>query len=1076
MAVMLVKLILIIKMKKLLYIFLFLGLNCFSQSQIIASQNKGLTSSVTPVSDTELPSSPTNLVASNATSTTINLTWTASTDNVGVVVYKAYDSDIFLQDISAAVTSTTLTGLNSNTAYNLTIRAVDAANNESGNSNLQSLSTLSSQFTSSRFLMMGDSVTYSAYFFPDQIESQINSSFPSETVEVVMMGSPGESIDSYATGGTPNVDSYLATVSDIATVQTFCVVMLGTNDARVALYENLTQTQIDTKIANLNYIVDAIEAKGFVPIILNAPWSMFEGSFSASLLGPAYIDESKGTKPYNDNIIKPVILNRTPNYAFADGTSYMQPYELFYNGHDDIPSYSGDGVHPSGDGYAALKQHFVDALCSFIFTGTPPTRIIKDGANMAHEQAYFDATYVSPANASTIQSVLDSDGAVRLGSGDYTSSGNITMTSNQRLYGWIKPNGTKLGGDINISAGSTNVHIEDIEAENEIRFVAGSPITNSTIKSIYYSEIECHDCQMENNEFIDLNRVTVDLDCSTSGYFRNNTWTRVFAQSINNHVEMIGNDVTPSYGNVELSRNLLNSSLSTTEYRNLDSHTVLGNDAEFWNATGQTPATAAWYFRDIGTLKFFNSFGYSTPAAGEASEFNFEADKIIMSRRSVGSGLTPQILAGSDLLYIDGGYTKPALNGDAWGFFGHHSGNTTDINGSDISSAVTGTDATNLNALIYDTEYTPFARPNLPTLPDPTGSSWATDRIGQTDQSAAIQALIDANGVAELDEGIYYISQSLIIENGEGIVGKGTGKTVIVGITDDFPLILAQDDVSGGQITGVTYPLAYLTLQGGSKGLHIDPIGKASNYLQITSWNIKNVVFRNQASGIHFDQFYAMDNTFINAVSFVDCAIGINQDPLLPNPNPNGSGEYSQNMYIDKSLFYECQFINCTTALSMNQTNARPNNLNAWVNCKFDSNDLVMDIGWNNAMYFANTDFTNNDGTYLFSGGSAISFYSCDFTGNSNTATFDIGQVYAEGCNFNDSNQFFNGTSKELYLWNSNVSSTINTSDINQGFSINNSITGNSALSKPMVEIISGSATTILDGVVDVYPQLLVKQ
>ena len=40
--------------------------------------------------DTEAPSKPTNLLASNITQTTVDLSWDASTDNVEVTSYDVY--------------------------------------------------------------------------------------------------------------------------------------------------------------------------------------------------------------------------------------------------------------------------------------------------------------------------------------------------------------------------------------------------------------------------------------------------------------------------------------------------------------------------------------------------------------------------------------------------------------------------------------------------------------------------------------------------------------------------------------------------------------------------------------------------------------------------------------------------------------------------------------------------------------------------------------------------------------------------------------------------------------------------
>jgi pectate lyase len=81
--------------------------------------------------DTVPPSAPTNLSASNVTTTSLTLRWTASTDNVGVVVYQ-----VFANGSQAATsfgsTSAAVSGLNlSGGSCVLTVKAVDAAGNVS---------------------------------------------------------------------------------------------------------------------------------------------------------------------------------------------------------------------------------------------------------------------------------------------------------------------------------------------------------------------------------------------------------------------------------------------------------------------------------------------------------------------------------------------------------------------------------------------------------------------------------------------------------------------------------------------------------------------------------------------------------------------------------------------------------------------------------------------------------------------------------------------------------------------------------------------------------------------------------
>ncbi|MCB0447046.1 MAG: fibronectin type III domain-containing protein, partial [Gelidibacter sp.] len=90
--------------------------------------------------DTQAPTAPTNLTASGTTTTTTNLSWTASTDNVGVTGYDVYQG----ATVIATVTGTTrqVTGLTPSTTYAFSVRAKDAAGNVSSASNTVNVTTL----------------------------------------------------------------------------------------------------------------------------------------------------------------------------------------------------------------------------------------------------------------------------------------------------------------------------------------------------------------------------------------------------------------------------------------------------------------------------------------------------------------------------------------------------------------------------------------------------------------------------------------------------------------------------------------------------------------------------------------------------------------------------------------------------------------------------------------------------------------------------------------------------------------------------------------------------------------------
>lgn len=102
--------------------------------------------SAATLADTTPPSTPTNMVATAASSTQINLTWTASTDNVGVTQYQIQrcqgaGCNSFAQVGTSATPSFPDTGLQASTPYSYQVRALDAANNASGFSNIASATT-----------------------------------------------------------------------------------------------------------------------------------------------------------------------------------------------------------------------------------------------------------------------------------------------------------------------------------------------------------------------------------------------------------------------------------------------------------------------------------------------------------------------------------------------------------------------------------------------------------------------------------------------------------------------------------------------------------------------------------------------------------------------------------------------------------------------------------------------------------------------------------------------------------------------------------------------------------------------
>jgi chitin-binding protein len=82
--------------------------------------------------DTEAPTAPGGLhIMGTPTSSSLQLMWNASTDNVGVTGYRIYQGSTLLTTVSGTSTSYTVTGLSPSTTYSFSVYAFDAAGNQS---------------------------------------------------------------------------------------------------------------------------------------------------------------------------------------------------------------------------------------------------------------------------------------------------------------------------------------------------------------------------------------------------------------------------------------------------------------------------------------------------------------------------------------------------------------------------------------------------------------------------------------------------------------------------------------------------------------------------------------------------------------------------------------------------------------------------------------------------------------------------------------------------------------------------------------------------------------------------------
>ncbi|WP_335964298.1 fibronectin type III domain-containing protein [Galbibacter sp. PAP.153] len=113
----------------------------------LSEKSATITATTLSGEDTEAPTVPTNIQATDIASTTLTLTWTASTDNEAVSEYEVFQDDVSIGRVSG--TTMEVTGLAPDNSYEFTVQAMDASGNVSELSDVYTASTSAEPITDS---------------------------------------------------------------------------------------------------------------------------------------------------------------------------------------------------------------------------------------------------------------------------------------------------------------------------------------------------------------------------------------------------------------------------------------------------------------------------------------------------------------------------------------------------------------------------------------------------------------------------------------------------------------------------------------------------------------------------------------------------------------------------------------------------------------------------------------------------------------------------------------------------------------------------------------------------------------
>lgn len=595
-----------------------------------------------------------------------------------------------------------------------------------------------------------------------------------------------------------------------------------------------------------------------------------------------------------------------------------------------------------------------------------------------------EAFLVTVADRANLQTRLDFYGAIRLEKGDYLAGNSLTsltVRSGNRIFG--------LGNDMPtmiVAPGTTDAILSAVHGQ--LLFPASNLITSQNIfRHINYSNIQVIGGTLERNLFLDISFSKWSIDHSSSGYWSGNRIIRYLNHSASPMLAITGRTASRanSHGNVFVwlnSLGALGEIMNIADQRDLN---VVYMDCEAYYTTDQNALTV----QRVDDLSIFGTSGLLRTGR----TIDQGATSLWLHGHEMGSLIQPTMIqraanATSVITQYSPGVATPTNEANAsaqrFQLFDTVSNTKTRLlNGATITPPLATAPATALMRAISTARTDPsWERPTFSAIPDPAGASWNVDLASKVSSRAAIQNEINTKGVAVLGQGVYYLDGPLAIGPRQGLVGAGMDRTVMIALNTGIDLITSN--TSGA----VDILLADITLQGGRAGIHHTTSGA-----QFTGMTISHVTIRDMAdSGIWLENIYAWDNNWVDFLNIYNCPAGIKQRA------PSGTVTDSDPTltYLDKNVFYQCQFVGCQRALDLRGNRASAGN--TWVNCLFQNNSIyATSMGSHNSVNFTNCDFKNNGG---------------------HPSVFAQGQLYMVGCAFDDTNSgvtdFVDGISVNL--------------------------------------------------------------
>lgn len=197
-----------------------------------------------------------------------------------------------------------------------------------------------------------------------------------------------ESVNGYAIG---DLYDNISTIIARHPRAKYFLIEIGGNDVTSRRpYTGATYAVLDSLRTKLISVINTIKAAGITPILSRIPYRNYSAAPAVNNL----VNESNGAKPFNENLIDPIIRDYTP-IAWDGEKGSIDPYTFMRNNVHYIDATLDSGlIHPFFYGGRRLSEYWALAYGGLIYNGVPmipPNESTTRGQPGAKEKAYISA-------------------------------------------------------------------------------------------------------------------------------------------------------------------------------------------------------------------------------------------------------------------------------------------------------------------------------------------------------------------------------------------------------------------------------------------------------------------------------------------------------------------------------------------------------------------------------------------------------------------------------------------------------------------------------------------------------------